>query len=378
MKTDKLNVIEATFVVVIVTLTHIILNLPNSILKQSGSSAIINVIYISFLAFAFFLILNKLFSPFPGKDIVDVSEYVGGKVLKNITTIIYSVYLIFVAGVLILNFSELLKLIYFHNAKTFLIVGIFLLTAVIVNKIGFKNVIKANTLITLVVLVTVVLIFLASLGHVDIERIFPIMGYGVGNTFVTGALNIFAFGGLVFLYLVRPGLKDHNNYKKIGISAIILSSIYLLLSVASLLFLFPFLATGTETLSVYMSTRTIEFGKFFERSDAMFILVWIFTFLSYLSVMISYITKINKKTWKAKHSSPIIYIVALLILIVSLIPTNSTQIRFIEDYIYKYSALFIIFIYSFAIVLIGYLKKTNYKMKRLKLKRRIVKVSNEQ
>ena len=378
MKTDKLNVIEATFVVVIVTLTHIILNLPNSILKQSGSSAIINVIYISFLAFAFFLILNKLFSPFPGKDIVDVSEYVGGKVLKNITTIIYSVYLIFVAGVLILNFSELLKLIYFHNAKTFLIVGIFLLTAVIVNKIGFKNVIKANTLITLVVLVTVVLIFLASLGHVDIERIFPIMGYGVGNTFVTGALNIFAFGGLVFLYLVRPGLKDHNNYKKIGISAIILSSIYLLLSVASLLFLFPFLATGTVTLSVYMSTRTIEFGKFFERSDAMFILVWIFTFLSYLSVMISYITKINKKTWKAKHSSPIIYIVALLILIVSLIPTNSTQIRFIEDYIYKYSALFIIFIYSFAIVLIGYLKKTNYKMKRLKLKRRIVKVSNEQ
>lgn len=67
MNTDKLNTIEATFLVVIVTLTHIILNLPNSIIKSTGSSAILNVLYVSFLTIVFFLILNKLFSPFPRK-----------------------------------------------------------------------------------------------------------------------------------------------------------------------------------------------------------------------------------------------------------------------------------------------------------------------
>ncbi len=372
MNNEKLNTIEATFLVVIVTLTHIILNLPNTILKQSGSASIINVVYVSILTLIFFLILNKLFNPFSGKDIVDVSEYVGGKPLKIITNIIYSVYLIFVAGVLILNFSELLRLIYFQNAWTPLLVLIFITAAVIVNKIGFKNIVKANTLIVFVVLITVVVIFAASLDKVEFQRVFPILGYGVNETFIIGALNVFSFGGLIFLYLIRPNLKEQKKYKKVGIISIILSALYLLLSVSSLLFLFPFLTTGTETLSVYMSTRAIEFGKFFERTDALFILVWIFTFLSYLSVIISYLTKINKKTFDVKNSSPIIYIIALLILAVTLIPKDNAQIMFLETVVYKYAALIIVFLYSFAILLIGYLKKTGVKLKQTRNNKKLM------
>ena len=305
-----------------------------------------------------------------------MAEFVGGKTLKIITNIIYSVYLIIVSGILILNFSEMIKLIYFHNAQTCLIVAIFLLAAVIVNKIGFKNVVKVNTLIVFVVLITVVIIFSASLNHIEFERIFPILGYGVNETFIFGALNIFSFGGLIYLYLIRPNLTDQNNYKKVGIASITLSSIYLLLSVASLLFLFPFLSKGTETLSVYMSTRTIEFGKFFERSDALFILVWIFAFLSYLSVIISYVTKINKKVFNVKNSSPIIYIVSLLILIVTLLPNSYNQIRFLENTVYKYTALIVVFVFSFIILLMGYLKKNNYIAKRRKTRKSIIKVND--
>ncbi len=376
MNSDKLNAIEATFLVIIVTLAHIILNLPNTILSSVGSSAIINVLYISFLIFIFFLIVNKLFSSFPGKDILDVSEYVGGKTLKIITNILYTLSLTFTCGILILDFSEMLKLIYFPDAVVPFIVGIFLLTAVIVNKIGFKNVVKVNTLIVFVVLIAVVIVFAASFSHVDFQRIFPIMGKGINETFFSGILNIYAFAGLIYLYLIKPNLRNEKDYKKVGIASIILSSLYLLLSVASLLFLFPFLTTGTETLSVYMSTRAIKLGKFFERTDALFILVWIFAFLSYLSVIISYLTKINKKVWNAKHSSPIIYIIALLTLIATLIPTNSTQIRFIEDHIYKYLSLFLVFGYSFVILLIGYFKKNNYMAKRRKTRKSIIKINN--
>ena len=376
MNSDKLNTIEATFLVIVITLVHIILNLPNTILSSVGSSAIINVIYVSFLTLIFFLIINKLFNSFPGKDILDVSEYVGGRPLKIITNILYTLSLTFICGILILDFSEMLKLIYFPDAATPFIVGIFLLTAVIVNKIGFKNVVKVNTLIVFVVLITVVIIFAASFNHIDYQRIFPIMGKGVNETFISGILNIYAFAGLIYLYLIKPNLRNEKDYKKVGIASIILSGLYLLLSVASLLFLFPFLTTGTETLSIYMSTRTIEFGKFFERTDALFILVWIFAFLSYLSVIISYLTKINKKVWNAQHSSPIIYIIALITLIVTLIPTNSTQVRFIEDYIYKYLSIFVVFVYSFLILLIGYLKKNNYMAKRRKTRKSIIKVND--
>ena len=43
LKVDKINTIEAIFLVIIVMLTHIILNLPNAILSSTGSAAILNV-----------------------------------------------------------------------------------------------------------------------------------------------------------------------------------------------------------------------------------------------------------------------------------------------------------------------------------------------
>lgn len=281
----------------------------------------------------------------------------GGPVLKAITSIIFTVYLIFVSSILMANFSEFLRVVYFHSSPSWIITFIFVITAIIANKLGFRSLIKVNTLIVPIVLITELVVFLGGLGKIEFQRALPILGYGFDQTFISGFSNIFAFGGLIYLYLIRPNLKNNVNYKKVGIISISLSGLFLLLSVASLLFLFPFLINGVNTLSVYMSTRVIEFGTFFERTDALFIFVWLFAFISYLCVIIAYISKINQKNCNVKNPSIFIYLTGLLILAVSLIPSNTSVIRFAETVLYKNAALFIVFGYSFIILIIGYLKK---------------------
>ena len=281
----------------------------------------------------------------------------GGPVLKAITSIIFTVYLIFASSILMANFSEFLRVVYFHSSPSWIITFIFIITAIIANKQGFRSLIKVNTLIVPIVLITELVVFLGALDKVDFQRALPILGHGFGQTFISGFSNIFAFGGLLYLYLIRPNLKNNVNYKKVGIISISLSGLFLLLSVASLLFLFPFLINGVNTLSVYMSTRVIEFGTFFERTDALFIFVWLFAFISYLCVIIAYISKINQKNCNVKNPSIFIYLTGLLILAVSLIPSNTSVIRFAETVLYKNAALFIVFGYSFIILIIGYLKK---------------------
>lgn len=281
----------------------------------------------------------------------------GGPLLKAITSIIFTVYLIFVSSILMANFSEFLRVVYFHSSPSWIITLIFVITAIIANKLGFRSLIKVNTLIVPIVLITELVVFLGALDKIEFQRALPILGYGFGQTFISGFSNIFAFGGLVYLYLIRPNLKNNVNYKKVGIISISLSGLFLLLSVASLLFLFPFLINGVNTLSVYMSTRVIEFGTFFERTDALFIFVWLFAFISYLCVIIAYISKINQKNCNVKNPSIFIYLTGLLILAVSLIPNNTSVIRFAETVLYKNASLFIVFGYSFIILIIGYLKK---------------------
>lgn len=361
MDTDKINDIEAIFLVIIVMLTHIVLNLPNSIITSVGSASVLNTLYVSILGIVFFLIICKLFKPFENQDIIDVSNYLGGQGLKIFTTILYSIYLIFVSSILILNFSQTLQLIYFPNSKTWAIILIFILVSVFANKLGFKNVVKANTLIIPIILITVVVIFCASLTKLEPERMTPMIGYGVNETFILGATNIFSFGGLIYLFLIRPNLKNSKNYKKIGIISILISASYLLLSVASLLLQFPFISNGKEVLSTYLSSRTIEFGKFFQRSDAIFIFIWILAFLAYLSVIIAYIVKINKKSLNIENPSMIIYLTAIIIFVIALIPKSVTQIRFLETVVYKYAALIIVFFYNFIILLLANLKKRRSK-----------------
>ena len=357
MSNNKIGFVESVSLTLIVIISHILLNLPNEILGSTASSGPLNVIYISVLAVFVFLIFNKLFSPFKGKDILDVAEFVGGNILKKIVSIIYTLYIIFIAGILLLNFANTLKTIYLQDMPTELICLVFILIALIANQFGFKSVTITNAIILPFIIVAILIIFFALFSRFVPERFFPLLGYGANNTFVLGATNIFAFGEILLLFLMRSNYNDPKDSKKIGLTSIIFSGILLFLSITSLLLIFPFATGGEGILSIYMITRSIQFGTFFQRVDAFFILIWVLTFFSYISVLLAFALKITNKNTKTEKSNIPAFLIGLGIFIVTIIPQNIAQIRFAENVIYKYSCLIIVFGMSFVIMLLGYLKK---------------------
>ena len=77
MTLDKIGSIEAIVLICVVMTNQILLNLPESIIESCGSSAWLNVIYITVIVVLFTILLCKLFKAFSGKDILDVCEYTG-------------------------------------------------------------------------------------------------------------------------------------------------------------------------------------------------------------------------------------------------------------------------------------------------------------
>lgn len=357
MGKDKISSVEFIFLSMIVMVSHIILDLPNVILSSTASASSLNVIYITLLTLIFFIILNKFLEPFSNKNILDVAEYIGGTFFKRVVSIIYSLLLIFISGILLLSFADTIKTIYLQDMPTPLICLVFILVGIIANLFGFKSVSKTNAILIPIILFSTVLIFITLCGDLVPERFLPVLGYGAGKTFVSGASNIFGFGQLLLLLLLNPCLKDPKESKKIGIISILLSGFFLLLTITCLLLLFPF-STGNEgVLSIYMITRSIQFCKFFQRADALFILIWVLTFFCYSSVIIAYLLKLTKRATSEAKNQPYIYLIAIAIFIVTLIPQNIAQLRLAENIIYKYACLIIAFGLSFIILLIGYLKK---------------------
>ena len=354
---NKIGDFEAISLIVIVTVAHILSNLPQTLLHSTNSSTVLNIIYISLLILGIVYIICRIFKKFPNQDILDISEYVGGNALKITLGVAFILYFITIASFLLRNFSESLKIIYFPNTHFSAIILIFILVAVTLNKFGFKTIIKCNLIIIPLALISLLVIFFSTVDEFTIQRFFPILGFGFNETFVLGATNIFAFAGIVILYFIMPVLNDSNSYKKVSFISILISSLYLLLSVISLLLVIPMISSSESTLSVYLAAREVQFGDFVQRVDALFFLIWILSIFSYFSVILSYILYIFKKIFKTQHSKPLVYCFSAIIFTVCLMPKNIVQINTMSNILYKYLSLTLVFGISIFILILANFKK---------------------
>lgn len=356
---QKIGKLEAISLLIMITITQIIFNLPNTIIVNTGSSSWLNVIYISIIALIFCLLICKLFKPFTNYDIIDISEYLGGKILKIIISILYIAFFIFSASIILRYFTSSLKLIYFENSPLVFLILLFLIPVVIVAKLGIKPISYVNLIIAPVLLLSMLVILFSTFTDFVPERIYPIFGFGIKETFLIGINNIFAFSTFGYLYFIIPYLKNPDKFKKIAICSTIISSIYLFLSVICLIMVFPFISFTEEMLSIYLLTRIIEFGKFFQRVDAIFIFIWILSTLSFLAISTDIIATIFKKISKIKYDREMIYCIASLIFVFSFIYNDIAIIKFIQDVIFKYVTIILIFIISLIVLILA-----NFKLKR--------------
>ena len=127
-----------------------------------------------------------------------------------------------------------------------IVVAVFILAICFANKLDFNATSKTNLVVLPIVLLAIVFLFATNMKQFTPQRIFPILGEGIVNTFVLGLSNISAFGGIIYLYFLPPLLKEPEKMKKITLISIGITAIYLILSVASLLFIFSFFISTNE------------------------------------------------------------------------------------------------------------------------------------
>lgn len=78
--------------------------------------------------------------------------------------------------------------------------------------------------------------------------------------------------------------------------------------------------------------------------------------MSYISISIMFISKIMQKIGNLKAKFPLSYAAAALIFIVALIPKGEVEIRFIQNTLYRYTTIGLIFIVSFLILVFANIK----------------------
>ena len=344
MDLKKIGSIEAIALILIMTLNSLISDSAQDIIKNIGSASIINIVYCTIIALILFFIIFKLFENFNREDILDISEFFGGKVFKNIIGILFLLYFTFISSIILRNFAEILKVAY-------------LIVIYIASTFRTSSIIKTNLLIIPFTILSIVLIFVATSGDFIYEHMFPILGYGFEHTFFNGASHIFAFSGLAYLYFFMPNISSSKKATKLGVISIVISSILLLLSIVSFLFGAPYVSYTEEISATLFTIRSVSFGRFFERPESLFMLVWILSVISYLSVTIIVIGSILNKTIGSSNSITLRSFYTPIIFVCSLIPYNLSTVRFLQYNIFKYVSIIMVYIIPLIILILSFLKK---------------------
>ena len=357
MQKSKLGTIEAIMLVLTIVVAHSVLSMTTNILSSYKSASILNVVYISIIAIGIAYLIYKLLKNFPSMDIIDISELVGGKVFKNIVGIVFIIYFILTASLMLRSFCESIQILYFPMTDITFIMALIIIAICIASRLEFTATVKTNVIILPIALLGILFLFFTNINRFVPERIFPILGEGAFNTFVLGLTNIASFGGIAYIYFLPPLLKDNTKFKKITLISIIATAIYLVFTIATLLFIFTFFTNVSEISPLYTATRYIEFGSFFQRLESVFLLIWILVFACYLSIVCKFSISIFQKITGITNKKPLIDIFGILILSIALIPKNIAVSQSFENKIYPYLMIGIVLILGLGILIFANMAK---------------------
>lgn len=357
MVKSKITTIEAIMLIFTISITPSILSLPKILIDTTKSATLINLIYVGIIAVLIAILICKLLKNFSSYDIIDISEYLGGKCFKSIIGVIFISYFLFSSSILIRNFCECLKIVYYPMTSVVFIILAFVIAGCLASKLEFSTSSKVNVIVLPLLVITILFIFFANMKNFSFENVFPILGEGIFNTFVTGLGNLGAFTGIIILYFLPPLLKKPEDMKKIAITSIIIAIIYLLLCVAIILFMFRFLLNVDEVMPLYYTARYIEFGDFFQRLESSFLFIWILVIVSFLTINMKLSMQIFKKITNSTDINPMVYSFGLLVFAIAMSPKNYALSKILESSIYNYWTFVVSFAIGISILLFANLKK---------------------
>ena len=307
MNFTKIRTFEAITICVIVVLNKIILNPTKTIIYNTGSSSILNMLYLCLFIAAITWLICKVFAKFPNGDILDISHYCFGKGFTWIYAFAFFLFFLFVAAITIRSFVENLKMFYPESNDLRVLILFFLVAACLANRKGASSVGKISAFITPLTAIGIVVTFLSVMDLFNWHRVFPVFGYGLNETFLLGASNIYAFGSLSALFFLPPMLEKRGDYKKVAIITLLVTAVLLLFSITSMILALSFSFTASALSPMYLVIRSMEWGSFFESPEAIFTFIFILSMICFQAVFIMLALYVTSKMGKLSNGSTLAF-----------------------------------------------------------------------
>ena len=281
----------------------------------SSTAAWIHILLSTFIALILFFIMKKASGKEEICDVFDATERAFSKVGLVVFGIFLSIIEITNFVIVLKAYCTTITTVTLTNSSNFFVLMCVLATLIASGYLGIKSVTKLSSVSFFVIVSFIVLLIVFDIPNFEYENIFPIFGSGIGG-FLKSYKNVGFFNELLFLFFLIPYLKNKNDVWKIGTKSIIISSVIITSLTLVFTLIIPYPVNTRYYLPVFEITSSVNFFVIFQRAEAIYLLLWIFTCFLYTGATFCFLIFTIKRTFSLSDSKALIP--ALLMIIVTL------------------------------------------------------------
>jgi len=313
---------EAVVLLTMSNMARIFLPFPRYLVELSGPAAwLSSVAGLSFAllqVFLFYVILK----PHPGKSIMDITGRALGKVVGSGVNIYYSVFFIIVAAVFTRIFSEALLVTALPRTPISVVVTSFMLMAVMGAYLGLETMARSTRLTYPFVLSGIALLLFGLLPQWEPSNLFPVLGTGPVNVFIKGGFITSMVSEILMAAVIVQSFKAPEMFGKIASRAILMGFGYLIILEIIFIMTINWNSAQESTLPFYQLSRLIYMGRFFQRVESIFIIIWGFIGMIKISLTLYASAFVLAETLRLPDHRPLVLPLAVIIYSISFIPPD--------------------------------------------------------
>ena len=350
----KIGTWEAVATIGCISLIPILLTIPTYAVETFGTATFLHNVYTTILTLIIISIIFALYKNFSNMDIVDIAKYVGGKPLQIIVGIVVILYLFILCILTFSEFTQNLQNVLFPDAPQEYISILFGIGILISVYLGARGIFRTGSIITPIIAVGFILMFFILKTDIDVTNYFPIFGNGITTFFSQGFNRIGRYEGIFFILLIIPYVK---NYKKVGYLSFLMTTLLILPIIFLLVGIIPYPSIVENYFPVFELTRLISLGRFIQRVESIFILLWILATFIYLSLSVHFIIYIFQKIFDLKYTQRLIPIFTTTVVAISAILRSFEVIIKIRNFFFLYISAYALYIFPIFLLILAVLKR---------------------
>lgn len=338
----KIGYSEIWALAVIFIGTKVFLGYPRLVVEWSGTAGWMLILISGGLSVLLWYFVATILERFPGKSLTNINQMVLGPWIGLFINIIFIVYITISTSFLLRLFSEAVILTALPEAPISSLTFLFLIPVLVAAYLGLESVTRSAYIALPYITFGVLAVLLSLIPEINPSNILPLFGNGFQPLLRYGAINISAFGEIIFLlYLIPYFSFSAKTLKRVGIATLIFVIAGMLLIVLIYLFSFPYPEAIEKATPFYQLTQKTYLGRYFQRIEAVFVLFW--TFSAFLRIAAGIITTalITQQTFKLPYFQPLLPAFGLLFFSIALTPVGALQtVALINLVVHTYGALF--------------------------------------